>query len=76
MPGAYAVLYNQCPRCEKRFRTKRDTKQHVRKCRQEGANRTIMKVGDIYPCQMCSAENTTLNRFKEHVFYKHHEDQI
>ena len=36
-PEGYANAYKQCPRCEKSFKNKRDTKQHMRYCRREGA---------------------------------------
>ena len=76
MPGVYAVLYNECPKCEKSFRTKRDTKKHVKDCRKDGAKYVKIKVGGTYPCQICNQTNDTLKAFKAHIFYKHHEDQV
>ena len=45
-------------------------------CRKEGANRVLIKHGDVYPCNVCSKVNHSLQYFKEHVFYKHQEDQM
>ena len=75
-PEAYAVLYNECPKCQKSFRTKRDTKRHAKACRRDGANRVQIKFGGTYPCQICHQTNDTLKVFKLHIFYKHHEDQV
>ena len=72
----YAEAYQQCPRCEKRFRTKWETMRHMRKCRREGAKYVKIKVGGVYPCQICAKELQTITQFKQHVFYRHHEDQI
>ena len=75
-PEGYAVAYKQCPRCDKSFKTKRDTKQHLRRCRREGSVCVRIKVNGVYPCQVCSKVNNTLDQFKQHIFYKHQEDQM
>jgi translation initiation factor 2 beta subunit (eIF-2beta)/eIF-5 len=75
-PAKYAATYKQCPRCEKAFKTKRDAKSHLRDCRREGAARVVIKVGALYPCQICPKVNDSLKTFKGHVFYKHQEAQV
>ena len=70
-PEKYASNYMQCPRCEKSFKNKRDTKKHVKRCRRDDAKYVKIKFGGSYPCQMCTRTNDTLEKFKRHVFYKH-----
>ena len=42
-PEGYAAAYNQCPRCEKRFRTKWKTNKHMGYCRRENAKYVKIK---------------------------------
>ena len=72
----YALSYKQCPKCEKRFKTARDTKKHMKACRREGATRVEIKVGGVYPCQICEKNLDTMLTFKRHVFYHHDDDEV
>ena len=72
----YAESYKQCPRCDQRFKTFRETKKHMRDCRREGAKFIKIKQGDVYPCQICDKNFKTQLTFKRHVFYHHDNDEV
>ena len=48
----------------------------MKHCRLEGAIRTVIQVDGVYPCQICSKTNETLDAFKKHIFYKHQNKQV